>query len=428
MSKIRMSIWLLPLLALLLGGCIDNRPKILGSGKKFDFSAFDTGTQSLFKFNFALRGDTTTRNGRATTEFFMQGASNTKAGMIGTCNLAGTGCVCKYLQSDGTTSAGPDSTSTNVSFDERGNYFRCNYTGTTPTAATFLRIENIAGTVTSGNILVDTTGTGGTLSLPKLIGTDLSVALVRHVFRYSCEYNFLQKHGTTTQSFDCIDQPVSCDPDNDTQKNFCRLVVRFPFFLFADTFASNFGQKISDRIYNGGGGEGKICGLQIKQINCADGDGTGNDGKGTPKKQFGLYGEQTGIWDTNVSLGAGPDLAPSSFGFAARVSATTGACPPGLVKRVFWQAGGATGIVTTDITPAHNFTSLLKATEVASPDVAATPSPFVITKFSGAHCNPSQVPTACQFPQSQVVTPVKSIAYDKTDQTEFCVIPDTVLP
>ena len=423
MGKIRMRPFALtPLLAafllpFFLCGCLENRPKILGTGKKFDFSAFDTGSQSLFKFNFALQGDTALRNGRTTTTFYMQGSANTKASMIGTCNLAGTGCVCKYFQSDGVTSAGADSGGTSgISFDERGNYFRCSYVDTTPTAVAYIKMENLGQTVTSAPIPVDTSTT---LTLGKLIGTDLDLKRVRHIYRYSCEYSFLQKEGTTTQSFDCTDAQVSCDPDNTITKNFCLLKSRFPFFLYADGFASNFDLKIADRLYNGGGGSGKICDLQIKQINCADGDAS-------PAKKFGLYSEQTGIWDTSVQLGAGPDLSPVSYGFAARVSAASPFdCPPGLVKRVFYRAGGATGIVTSDITPSHNFTSLLTATELNPP--TTTPSPFTITKFSGAHCNPSQSPK-CQFPSSQVLTPVKTFAYDKTGQTEFCVIPETLLP
>jgi|GEM_PF-2722231 len=422
MGKFRMRLIAVPLIAaFLLSGCLDNRPKVLGTGKKFDFSSFDTGTQNLFKFNFALLGDTVTRNGRATTTFYMQGSANTKAGMIGTCNLAGTGCVCKYFQADGVTSAGADSGGTSgISYDDRGNYFRCNYVDTTPSGVAFIKLQNLSETIVSAPIPVDTTGTNGTLTIGKLIGTDLDLKRVRHVFRYSCEFSFLQKEGTSTQSFDCTDAQVSCDPDGDIGKNFCLLKSRFPFFLFSDGLSSNFDLKIADRLYNGAGGSGKICGLQIKQINCADSDST-------PVVKFGLFGEQTGIWDTSVQLGAGPDLSPVSYGFAARVSAASPFdCPPGLVKRVFYKAGGTTGIVTSDILPTHNFTSLLSATEVDTP--TATVSAFTITKFSGAHCNPGQTPTQCQFPASQVLTPVKTVAYDKTGQTEFCVIPSTLLP
>lgn len=429
-KKSRMNLSLLLLVAFTATGCLDQKPKVLGGKKQLDFSAFDGGTQNLFKFNFALKGTT---SGGSTT-FYLQGASNTKAGLVGTCNFAGSGCECDFLDSNGA-SLDTASGSSEVVYDERGNYYRCTYNGSASAATVAtMKIRNIAGTVTSDAITVETSGTGGTLTLAKLIGTELDINRVRHIFRYQCEFAFLQKAGTTTQSFDCttpdpaVHSVVSCDPDGTESKNFCLLKAKFPFHLFSDTYSTNFHQKISDKIYNGGGTD-RICGLQIKQIDCV---GPTTDPYGTPDKSFGLFGEQTGIWDTSVQLGAGPDLIPTSFGFAARTSSTTNECPPGLEKRIFYKANGDSGIVTSDITPSHNFTSGLSATEVGL--TTTTPTAFKITKLSGGtggNCDPSLVDstrlTECTLPNS-FVDNVKSFSYTSTGQTEFCVIPESLLP
>ena len=111
----------------LFQGCLDSKPKTLGSNRKLDFSSSDSGTQNSFKFNFALKGATR----GSSTMVYLQGAANTKSGMIGTCNLAGTGCICEFLDNAGTVLE--STTSSTISYDERGNYFRCSYSSTTPT-------------------------------------------------------------------------------------------------------------------------------------------------------------------------------------------------------------------------------------------------------------------------------------------------------
>lgn len=405
---------LFALLALSLTSCLDQKPKVLGSSSKYDFSSFDTDASELFRFNFVLRKGTT---------FYAQGASNSKAGLISTCNFAGTGCECDFLNSSGASLY--VASGSNISYDDRGNYYRCVYNGSTSvTSVASVKIRNISGSVTTDAISVDTDGTDSTpvtLTLAKLIGSELDLNRVRTIYRYACEFTFLQKAGTTTQSFDCTTQAESCDPDGTTTKSFCLLKARFPYHLYSDTYSTNFYQKISDKLYNGGGSD-RICGMQIKQIDCV---GTTDDAYGTPSPKFGLFGEQTGIWDTSVSLGAGPDLIPSSFGYAARTSSSTNECPPGLEKRIFYRANGTDGIVTSDIAPTHNFTSGLSATEVGL--TTTTPAVFNISKYSGGtggSCNG----TTCLIPNSFVAAPVKSFTYTSTGQTEFCVIPSGLLP
>lgn len=409
---------ILLLTALALPGCLNNKPKILGSGQKLNFDSFDSETASLFKFNFALQRDA--------TSFYMQGASNSKTTMISTCNQSGSGCVCKFFKDDGTSSAGPDATgAANVIFDDRGNYFICVYGGTTPADVAKIQIQNQAGTVTSALVSVEA---AAAISLTKLIGTDLDQNRVRSIYRYTCEYNFLQKNGTTTQTFDCSDgQGVSCVDGGDANNNFCFLKAKFPFFLYAENYSNNFNLKISDKLY--GSNTDKICGLQIKQIDCV---GTAADPHGSPVRSFGLYGEQTGIWDTAVSLGAGPDITPLNYGYAARPSATAPfACPPGLEKRTLFRADSNplipdSGINSTLITPGHNFTPGMRATEVSPP--TTTPPAFTINKFSGGRCGIALNPP-CSLPTvPEAADPVtRQIAYTNSG-SDFCVIPENLLP
>jgi hypothetical protein len=381
-------------------GCLGNEVKVKGRNGKIDFSSVDGGTQSSFKFNFAYHATV------SDTTFYMQGTSNSKSGSIGTCNLAGTGCVCEFLDSNSavlyTTS------SSQISYDERGNYYRCTYAGSSAIAnVSTVRIKNNSGTVTSEKMSVYLPST---LSLPVLMGTEVDINRVRSIARYACVFNFLQKYGTTTQGFDCTSQPVSCDPDGTVTKNFCLLQASFPYYLYSDYYATNFWEKLADKVYNGGGTD-KICGLQIKQVDCT---GAG----GTPSVKFGLYGEQTGMWDTSVSLASGPDQLATNYGYAARTSASTTECPPGLEKRVFFK----TTVVTSDITPGHNFTSGLIATEVNVSTV--TPAAFPIDKYGGGGCTGT---AGCTLPNSYAGLAKASQAYSSAGQTEFCVIPSTYL-
>jgi hypothetical protein len=132
-----------------------------------------------------------------------------------------------------------------------------------------------------------------------------------------------------------------------------------------------------------------------------------------PAIQFGLFAEQTGIWDTSVQLGSAPDAASASVGFAASVNAS-GNCPPGLTKMIFWKVT----VVTNDITPTHNFPSgSLVSTEVNP--TTSTPAAFNIVKYGQGDCNN----TTCTMPISFAGNAKADQAYSSAGQTAFCVIP-----
>src|ERR1035437_8058250 len=186
------------LAALTLTGCPDVKPKTLGGNSKIDFGSLDSGTQSSFNFNFALKGTTTGAGSSASTIVYLQGAPNSQSGLVGTCNFAGTGCTCEFINAAGGISY--STTSSDISYESVGNYYRCTYKGDV-TNLVKVRIKNIGGNVTSTDMDVAGAGTAPPITLGQLIGSGLDINHVRYIFRYSCQFNFLQKEGTTTQGF-----------------------------------------------------------------------------------------------------------------------------------------------------------------------------------------------------------------------------------
>jgi hypothetical protein len=397
MQHRKAALHLLPILAIfLLPACLGTQPKNFPFPTP-NFNNANTGLQNTFLFNFAFRDSTVTT---APFTIYLQASTSAASSAAGLCNLAGTACICEFQDANGNVLGSTNSTQ--ISYDQTGNYFSCTQTAAvSATPAAQVRIHNIANTISSLVLPVDTSST---LTLQKIVGSDLSVNNVRSVFNYSCNFTFLQKAGTTTTFFDCSNQSTQCNGDN-----FCLVEARFPFYLYSDNFTNNFSLKIAEKLYNDTS-TGTICGLQIPQYECAD-------AQGTPLKAFGLYNTQTGIWNTSVQLGPGPNQATATYGFAAQVSPTSNLCPPGLVKQVFYQINP----VNSAAAPNSNMPANLVATQVSSP--TATPAGMAINQIPGGHCNG----TSCSLPAVGTLT-VLTQAYSSTGQTAFCVIPSTLLP
>jgi hypothetical protein len=405
--------------------CLNVEPKVLGQQGNFDFSAFNgAGVQGLFTFNFGLITQTTS-GGVTTNTVSAQGTDNAKSAIIGTCNLTGSSCLCKFTDSLGNTLGSPVPTT----YDSGGNYLTCIAPNNIAGLVSNVTVTNLDFSVTSIVTPVTTS-----VTLNQLIGSGLDANRVRTVSRYQCEYNFLQKAGTSAAGFDCTNQAMSCDPNggiSGNPRNFCILKARYPFYLFADTFSTNFSSKIADKLY-GTSAAPTICSLTIKQINCVESDidpsqGGVPDTFGTPVKQFGLYGVSTGIWQTAVSLPSGPNQPAATFGFAAAVSTTSGNCPPGLVKRVFFTTAVDPAALPVTSNPSSNMV-VQTATEVSDPTIV--PNVFTLAKLSGGgsggsggNCNN----TSCTMPNSSVVNGLPTYTYSSANQTAFCVIPAATL-
>ena len=390
---------------LLFSGCSDvTKPKVLGN-KKIEFSGNDSATPDTFKFNFAFRDPSSTAP--LDRIIYLQGASNTKTGIVSACNSAGTNCVCEFLDSNDQEIEETDGTSAEISYDINGNYIRCEYDGDLTTLSK-VRLRNQNSTVTSLNYSVVVPPN---LTVAMLVGDSLDLNLVRSIYRYSCVYNFLQKALTTSTEFTCLSSGSLCWSSGGSGGDFCILQSRFPYRLYADNKGNNFHLKPPDRLYFDGDTI-TGCGLQIKQYDCAG-------SPGNPEKEFSIYAEQTGIFDSPVQFSPGPDLSVSTYGFAAKTSTFNGAtvCPPGLVRRVFFQT-------TTDTSSRmggdSNYPNGFVVKEVSDP-ASTAPSDLEVNKVGGGDCDGSG---KCTLP-AQAPILQKKFTYASSGM-EFCVIPSTM--
>lgn len=392
----------------LLAGCSDTKPKNLGRNTVlFGDDGTDPGITDNFRFNFAYRNPAATAP--LNKIIYLQGAPNSKSTVVSTCNGAGTNCVCEFLDASDVELEETDSTE--MSYDNTGNYLRCEFDGDLNQLAK-VRLRNMNSTRTSEIYYVDTT-----LTLQKLIGYDQDINRVRSVYRYSCLYNFLQKQGTTELLFDCSDTGSTCwsgySSNGRTSGNFCLLQSSFPFHLYASNYDNNFSLKIADKLYYGDSPSPFVCGSQIKQYDCG---GTG----GTPVKDFGLYAVENGVFTVPLSLTPGPDQTVTNYGFAAPTSIFNGAtvCPPGMSRRIFYRTTTSTA---PSIGPSHNYPGTLTSTEIKAPGVAVPP--LEINKVGGGHCNG----TGCTLP-GHMDGAVTTYSYSTAGQSEFCVIDPNLLP
>ena len=418
--------------ALVSGSCSQTKPKTLGK-RKLDFSSTDTATADTFKFNFAYR-DASTTDATLKKIVYLQGAANTKTPIVSTCNNAGTNCVCDFYNNDTATPRLLESTSNSndISYDVTGNYIRCNFNGTLSDLDSVV-IRNQNSTVVSAVYSVETT-----LSAAKILGEDLDLNRLRTIYRYGCVYSFLQKAATSSTSFDCSNQGSQCwNNPGVASGDFCILKSVFPFHLYSDNYSSNISLKQADRLYNQGGSD-RLCGVQVKQFDCAT-------AAGNLSAQFGLYSEQVGIFEQAVQLSAGPDIAVTTYGFAAKTSTFNGqtVCPPGMERQVFYRAS-TVNVVTnpstgaTNLGVASNYPNGNQLTEIASP-TGSGPAAVTVEQIIGrkdTSVTPNVVRgdcggSSCILPDTSagaLTGTNQQWSYSKTGEIEFCVIPTALLP
>lgn len=385
---------------LLLVGCLDSRPKVLGRVKLNYDSDSDTTTPENFRLKFAFRD--AAASAPQNKLVYLQGINNSKSTFTNTCNSAGTGCVCVFL--DASQAVIRESATGEVSYDSVSNFVRCEYNGSLA-ALQYVRLRNLNNTKATADYPVDTT-----LTAHQIVGSELDFNRLRTIYKYSCLNNFLQKDGTNGAVFDCSNSNSQCATN--ASGNFCLLQGTFPYNLYRDNYTNNLNQKITDKIYNQAG-DGRVCGVQIKEVDCG-----GANGKVEP--DFGLFAEQTGIFDVPVQLEAGPSQGVSTYGFAAKISEYKGVkiCPPGMVMKRTYQA---TPTPSTDIGPSHNFPNQ-NVRQVANADTA--PTDFEVNQVAGGNCDG----TACTLPTAAMGRIGQVYPYTATTLEEFCVIPAKLLP
>jgi hypothetical protein len=258
------------------------------------------------------------------------------------------------------------------------------------------------------------------LTADMLLGSGMDVNKVRTIYHYSCLYNALQKQGSSETYFDCSFTGSLCGPSGSTQGNFCLLQTYLPYYLYSDNYTNNINQKFADQLYNTGGSD-SVCGLQVKEYDCA---GTSS----VATAQFGLYRDQTGIFTTAIQLKASPNQTDATYGYAAPTSSITvngvayTVCPPGLELRNIYE---------TTLTPSStwnnsNFVSSYLAREIAS----STPASIGVGQVYGSDgtaglCNGA----TCTLPTSMNSSAIGSFSYAvPTGDAPFCVIPTSELP
>lgn len=414
--------WLIRLMPigviLLAPACLESKPKVLGNSK-LSVTAVDTATPETFKFNFGYRDPSVVAN----PTVYLQGVANSNSVMTSTCNAAGTGCQCEFMQ----TTAGVDTVISGVTatsaYDTVGNFFTCTYnTGVAALGIlTKVRLRNLSGSKISDAVTVDTSITPRTL-----VGPNLDVNKVRTVYRYPCQFNYLEKRasagvpGAAPGTFNCLDSTSFCE----TASNFCFVQVKYPFYVFRDGYTTNMFKQMVDRIYNAGG-TNVICNRQIKQFDC----NVGTTGEILTKK-FGLYADQSGNFQTPVLLTPQPGESTDLVGYAAKIG-LSGNCPPGMVKKVFYNAAIP---AVTDSTLAGD-----TAVEIGDPAPAAAPSAVAVNRQygdgvdpllggggTGGKCNG----TDCFYPRGPIVAAdpgAPTVSYSATG-SQFCVIDPTILP
>lgn len=395
------------ILCALLLAC-DMKPKTFG-GQTLNLGGTDTATSETFKLNFAYRDPAAAAPGDRI--IYLQGASNTSSTMKGICNSAGTGCECSFLDAGGVELE--KTSAATISYDTTGNYFRCTISAANLGALSSVVLKNISETKQTNTVTVDTS-----LTLAKIIG-DLALSKVRYIYKYNCDFNYWNKTGTTANSITCLDGSLVANTDT-VNPDLNIIIVPYRFFLFADNLQSNFGSKTSDILYNSGTGE-TFCNIQLKRIACT----SSNVSNGTPVLDFGLYAESTGVFNTSVALTASPVSSSAIYGYAASTSSWGGAtvCPPGLERRIFYKT---TPAVIADT----NMQAGLTDTIVGVPTVA--PADMQISQKTGGNCGDLDAdgatkPDRCTLPAAAPAALTTSV-YSSAGQTEFCVIPSTLLP
>jgi hypothetical protein len=312
------------------------------------------------------------------------------------CGKGAANCFCEFRDSSGKLLG--KSGNEKILYDPDAVFFRCDIPG------------GISQDKISETRLVGPSGKASNwlrvkqpmeLSLADVLGTGLNFNLARGIYRYVCESTYLEKAGTTQLIFDCSNQKQQCDENG----NFCLLKTRTPYFLYSDSYGSNFSLMPSDRLYNSGFG---ICGLEIKQLDCVSGT--------KPELRFGVYEGQVGIWNSALSLAPSPDNQAELEGFAAKVSKVTGDCPPGLVPMNFYHAD----LPTAAISGASNLPTDLVVTDLGPENFA--PDPLVVARVGGGNCDG----TACTMPRDSAA-PVATAPFQKSGQETFCVIPARLL-
>jgi hypothetical protein len=388
-----------------LTSCLGTDAKQLS--KKSTSTATSTNTDiESFSITNAYRKDTDPDDGRVVA---LQGVRNIASASLATnCGTSGATCQCLFYTSTSDTSPVSGTISAN-GLSAANNSFTCTIPGAVdPDNYTKVRLKTTDGTKSTGFINISTT-----LTLTDVIG-DLAQAKVRGIYRYSCTRTFFEGEGVSATGVECPALPGG--------QKLGLITAAYNYYLYNSQSGGNLAKKGSNVAW-----DSAICEKQFPRLTCDS----------TPEVRWGLYAEQTGIFQVGITMVAnGVDSDASQiYGYAA-LTDSAGNCPTGLIKISQWEAQPAS-IIQGSINGSNPPSSFVnqsnnlnnKIVEDANP---ATPhSPFLVFRASNAvPCAPTgstdPVPGSCRNVAFNGASQVQSVAYTKLTPV-VCAIPKNLI-
>jgi hypothetical protein len=393
---------------MLLTSCLGTEAKRLGNKSSATSTSTDTDIES-FSITNAYRKDTNPDNGRVVA---LQGVRNLPSASLSTnCGTSGATCQCLFYKSTSDTSPVGGTVSAN-GLSTANNSFSCSIPISVPDNEvdlyTKVRLKTTDGTKSTGFINISTT-----LTLSDVIG-DLAQAKVRGIYRYSCTRTFFEGEGVSATGVECPALPGG--------QKLGLITAAYNYYLYNSQSGGNLGQKGSNVAW-----DSPICEKQFPRLTCDT----------TPEVRWGLYAEQTGIFQVGITMVAnGVDSDASQiYGYAA-LTDSAGNCPTGLIKISQWEAqpqsiieGSINGSnpPSSFVNQSNNLNN--KIVEDANP---TTPhSPFLVFRASNAvPCAASgsadPTPGSCKNVAFNGPSQVQSVAYTKLTPV-VCAIPKDLI-
>jgi hypothetical protein len=262
-------------------------------------------TSDAIGVRFAYRDTADTAN----TWVVIQGFTSSNAKLSTPCGTNASNCSCDFY----TSATGTAIAAASVDYTESGNFISCKIpTGTTPSTITYVRLKQISGDYSTGQMNVQTD-----LTLGDILPAGHVRSKIRNVYTYSCTKYYFTGSGIGPNGINCYD----------TAFKWSFVYADYNYFLYEAEFNPSDSSKSGTTSQRSGIGyysQGQaICGnIPVIEFNCS----------GHPDTElFGLYAEATDLFNVRVTLPVGPDKANQFVGFAA-LSDGAGNCPSGLAK------------------------------------------------------------------------------------------------
>lgn len=385
-----------------LTSCLGTDAKNLSKKSSSTSTSTNTDIES-FSITNAYRKDSDPDDGRVVA---LQGVRNIASASLATnCGTSGSTCQCLFYTSTSDTSPVSGTISAN-GLSAANNSFTCTIPGAVdPDTYTKVRLKTTDGSKSTGFININTS-----LTLSDVIG-DLAQAKVRGIYRYACTRTFFEGEGVSATGVDCP-----------SGQRLGLITAAYNYYLYNSQSGGNLNKKGSNVAW-----DAAICEKQFPRLTCDS----------TPEVRWGLYAEQTGIFQVGITMVAnGVDADASQvYGYAA-LTDSAGNCPTGLIKISQWEAqpqsiiqGSINGSnpPSSFVNQSNNLNN--KIVEDANP--ASPHSPFLV--FRAGNLTPcasavstDPIPGSCRNVAFNGTSQVQSVAYTKLTPV-VCAIPKDLI-